>query len=77
MAGDPVSAVVLMGLGYKNLSMSASSLLRVKSLMLKVSREVAEDWVDEALCLSDAASVGRFMSEVLSQFASKKSKLAS
>jgi phosphotransferase system enzyme I (PtsP) len=77
MAGDPVSAVVLMGLGYRNLSMSASSLLRVKSLMLKVSREIAEDWVDEALCLSDAASVGRFMSEALAPYTLKQSKLAS
>jgi len=77
MAGDPVSAVVLMGLGYKNLSMSASSLLRVKSLMLKVSREMAEDWVDEALCLSDATSVGRYMSEALAPYTLKQSKLAS
>ena len=77
MAGDPVSAVVLMGLGYRNLSMSASSLLRVKSLMLKISREMAEDWVDEALCLSDAASVGRYMSEALAPYTFKQSKLAS
>jgi phosphotransferase system enzyme I (PtsP) len=77
MAGDPVSAVVLMGLGYKNLSMSASSLLRVKSLMLKVSRETAEDLVHEALGLSDGASVGRFMSQSLAPLTLKQSKLAS
>jgi len=77
MAGDPVSAVVLMGLGYKNLSMSASSLLRVKSLMLKVSREQAEDWVDAALNFSDGTSVGRFMSVLLEPFTLKQRKLAS
>jgi phosphotransferase system enzyme I (PtsP) len=77
MAGDPISAVVLMGLGYKNLSMSASSLLRVKSLMLKVSRTMAKDWVDEAIGLSDGASVGRYMSKALAPFTLKKAKLAS
>jgi len=45
--------------------------------MLKVGREMAEAWVDEALCLSDAASVGRFMSEALAPFALTQSKLAS
>jgi len=72
MAGDPISAVVLLGLGYKNLSMSASSLLRVKSLMLKISRELAEDLVEQALCLPDGLAVGGFMAESLKPYNKKK-----
>ncbi len=68
MAGDPLSAVVLLGLGYENFSMSASSLLRVKSLMLKVSQDMAVDWVKKALCLSDGAMVAEYMTEVLEPF---------
>ena len=74
MAGDPISAVVLLGLGYKNLSMSASSLLRVKSLMLKISRKMANDLVKDALRLSDGAEVVDFMSNALEPYRQVKNK---
>ena len=74
MAGDPISAVVLLGLGYKNFSMSASSLLRVKSLMLKVSREMANDLVKEALSLSDGAEVIDYMAGALEPYRHAKHK---
>ena len=74
MAGDPISAVVLLGLGYENFSMSASSLLRVKSLMLKVSREMANDLVKQALYLSDGAEVVDYMSKALEPYRYKSKK---
>ena len=74
MAGDPLSAVVLLGLGYKNFSMSASALLRVKSLMLKVSQGMAIDCVEQALSLSDGAAVAEYMSKALEPFDYKKNK---
>jgi phosphotransferase system enzyme I (PtsP) len=74
MAGDPISAVVLLGLGYKNFSMSASSLLRVKSLMLKVSRKMANDLVKEALSLSDGAEVIDYMAGALEPYRHAKHK---
>ena len=67
MAGDPLSAVVLMGLGYENFSMSASTLLRVKSMLLNVSRKEARAMVKRALRLSDAASVAQVVSDSLNQ----------
>jgi signal transduction protein with GAF and PtsI domain len=67
MAGDPLSAVVLLGLGYENFSMSASTLLRVKSMLLNVSRKEAREMVKRALRLSDAGSVAQFMSDSLNQ----------
>ena len=74
MAGDPLSAVVLLGLGYENLSMSASSLLRVKSLLLKVSREMADDLATQSLGLSDGSEVVAHISEVLEPFKYAKNK---
>jgi phosphotransferase system enzyme I (PtsP) len=74
MAGDPISAVVLLGLGYENFSMSASSLLRVKSLMLKISREMADDLAKQALCLSDGAEVVDYMSKALEPYRYKNKK---
>jgi len=65
MAGDPLSAAVLLGLGYKNFSMSATSLLRVKSMLLNISRERITDLVERALRLSDGASVVDFLSNAL------------
>ena len=67
MAGDPLQAVVLMGLGYENLSMSASSLLRVKSVLLNVSHKQAQDLVRRALRMPDAGSIARFMADALNQ----------
>ena len=67
MAGDPLSAVVLLGLGYENFSMSASTLLRVKSVLLNISRKDARELVKRALRLSDAAAVADFMSSAITQ----------
>jgi signal transduction protein with GAF and PtsI domain len=67
MAGDPLSAVVLLGLGYENFSMSASTLLRVKSVLLNITRKEARELVKRALRLSDAASVAEFISASLHQ----------
>jgi phosphotransferase system enzyme I (PtsP) len=66
MAGDPLSAAVLLGLGYKNFSMSATSLLRVKSMLLNVSREDVSDLVKHALRLSDGALVVEYLTKALS-----------
>jgi phosphotransferase system enzyme I (PtsP) len=67
MAGDPISAVVLLGLGYENFSMSATSLLRVKSMLLNITRKEARDLVRRAVRMSDAESVAQFIADSLSQ----------
>lgn len=65
MAGDPHSAALLLGLGYENFSMSASSLLRVKSMLLKVSRKRSRQLARRALKMSDGESVAKFMTASL------------
>jgi phosphotransferase system enzyme I (PtsP) len=65
MAGDPISAVVLLGLGYENFSMSATSLLRVKSMLLNITRKEARELVRRALRMSDAESISQFIADSL------------
>lgn len=45
MAGNPIEAMALIGLGYRNLSMSGSSFGRVKSMVRSINVEDVEDYV--------------------------------
>ena len=67
VAGDPIGAVVLLGLGYENLSMSANSLLKVKSMLNQVSKSEARILAKRALRMSDASSVSVFLSDALNR----------
>ncbi|MGB1159025.1 MAG: phosphoenolpyruvate--protein phosphotransferase [Porticoccaceae bacterium] len=76
MAGDPLGAAMLFGLGYRNFSMSASSLLRVKSKLLAIDRRAAQRFAKRALTMSDAASVVDYIASSLDGSA-PRSKLKS
>ncbi len=65
MAGDPLSALLLVGLGYDTLSMSATNLLRVKAILREVTREQARRLAATALTLADGISVKDFLEESL------------
>ena len=65
MAGSPQGAVLLFGLGYENLSMSATALLRVKSTLLGTSRKRARALAKRALLMPDALSVANYLSQSL------------
>lgn len=65
MAGDPLSAVLLAGLGYQTLSMSATSLLRVKAILREVTLEQAQKLAATALTLPNNNSVREFLEETL------------
>ena len=67
LAGDPMGAVILSGLGYRHLSMSAGSLPRVKSMLMQVTHEKAKGLAKRALRMDDAAAVGNFLSNQLGQ----------
>ncbi len=45
MAGNPIEALALIGLGFRNLSMSGSSLGRVKTMIRSLNIEDIEDYV--------------------------------
>ena len=57
MAGDPRSALLLMAMGYDTLSMSASSLLRVKWVLRKISLESAKRLLSEIWDMDNAAVI--------------------
>ncbi|MCK9563758.1 MAG: phosphoenolpyruvate--protein phosphotransferase, partial [Bacteroidales bacterium] len=61
MAGDPVAALLLVGLGYRVLSMSATNLLRVKALLRQVTLERARELAATALTLSDTNQILEFL----------------
>ncbi len=63
MAGDPRAAVLLLGLGVDELSMSCFDLPRVKAALRGVRHEQAREIADRALALSSAAEVKALLRE--------------
>ncbi len=67
MAGDPLSAVLLVGLGYEVLSMSATNLLRVKAILRLVTLTRARELANTALTLSDNNSIREYLEGALDE----------
>lgn len=65
MAGDPAAALLLVGMGLDSLSMSVSSLLRVKWVLRHFSRNRTRQILDEVLKLEDADLVRSHMNNIL------------
>lgn len=61
LAGDPAAALLLVAMGFDVLSMSASNLLKVKSVIRAVSLEQAEQILEEVMGYPDADSINRCM----------------
>jgi phosphotransferase system enzyme I (PtsP) len=57
MAGDPAAALLLLGLGINSLSMSASSLLRIKWVIRSFSRRRARTLAKKVLEMEDPQSI--------------------
>ncbi|WP_290647839.1 phosphoenolpyruvate--protein phosphotransferase [Aquisalimonas sp.] len=67
MAGDPASAILLLGLGVQALSMSVSSLLKVKWVIRNFTRQQAASLLEEALTLENPADVRRRLNRALDE----------
>ncbi len=65
MAGDPAGALVLLGLGVDALSMSASSLLRVKWMVRTVAQTEAKAVVRRVLRLDNPREVREYLNQFL------------
>jgi phosphotransferase system enzyme I (PtsP) len=57
MAGDPLAVLLLLGIGFDVLSMSASRLLRIKWVIRQFSFEKAKALVEEVLAMEDATAI--------------------
>jgi phosphotransferase system enzyme I (PtsP) len=64
-AGDPMGAVLLMGMGIDSLSMSAGSLLRIKWVIRTFTQEHAREVLDRALEMEDGRAVRSMLIEEL------------
>ena len=67
MAGNPLAVLVLLGLGVDSLSMSASSLARVKCVVRNVRYSDAKALLDQVLTLETAAAIRQCLSEALTE----------
>jgi len=65
MAGDPAAATLLVGMGIDSLSMSASSLNRVKWVIRNLSTERAKRYLDDVLNMEDALMIRSYLNEKL------------
>lgn len=67
MAGDPAAALLLLGMGIDSLSMSVSSLSRVKWVIRSFTRTQARALLEEVLRLDDAAAIRQRLRAALEQ----------
>ncbi|MEQ5818517.1 phosphoenolpyruvate--protein phosphotransferase [Halomonas sp. SCS19] len=57
LAGDPAGALLLMGMGFRVLSMNGPNLPRVRAAIRRISREAAAELVEQTLALDTPAEV--------------------
>jgi phosphotransferase system enzyme I (PtsP) len=67
MAGDPLAAVLLLGMGVHSLSMGAGSLLRVKGVVRSISRSRARELLSRALLCEHGACVRSLLMNALEE----------
>ena len=64
-AGDPAMAILLLGMGINSLSMSASDLPRIKSVIRTITREQALSLLNDVLQIERAAIIRELLTGVL------------
>jgi len=67
MAGDPIAALLLLAMGIDSLSMSVSSLPRVKWVIRNVTRDRARKILSEVLLLEDATGIRKYLNETFEE----------
>lgn len=67
MAGDPAAAILLLGMGMDSLSMSASSLPRVKWAIRSIARKKAQALLGEALQMDEPQQVRARLHQALEE----------
>lgn len=67
MAGDPAAAILLLGIGVDTLSMSVSSLAKIKWVIRNFTRSYAQTVLQQVLLLDDSREVRMHMDNVLEE----------
>ena len=65
MAGDPMGAILLMAMGYDTLSMSSTSLPKVKAVIRNINVEQANDMLEQVMTLVHADAVTQTMTRLM------------
>ncbi len=67
MAGDPLAAILLLGMSIDSLSTSVASLPRLKWMIRNFSKIEAEDLVAKALVMKDAHVIKSLLTNTLEE----------
>ncbi len=67
IAGDPLMATLLIAMGYDGLSMNATSLPRIKSLIRQIDLRQVQVWLKEIKVMEDAKQVERHVIKRMSE----------
>jgi phosphotransferase system enzyme I (PtsP) len=67
MAGDPASALLLLGMGADSLSMNPTSLARIKWVIRSFTQRRARELLDEALAMEDGFDVQELLNGALEE----------
>ena len=65
MASDPYAAVLLLGMGISELSMSAPSIPRVKEMIRSVTMEQAKQLLDDVMKMEHGVDIRAYMHKTL------------
>lgn len=72
LAGDPTAAMLLIAMGYDVLSMSATNLLKVKSVIRAISLERANELLEDVMRLPDTDSIHRCLEKAFDEAGLKR-----
>jgi phosphotransferase system enzyme I (PtsI) len=67
LAGDPTAAIILLGLGLDEFSMSSSSMPRIKQIVRGVSYQEAQAAAATALAMETAEEITQYAAELLNR----------
>lgn len=65
LAGEPAGAILLMAMGYDVLSMNATILPKIKSVIRSISMEHAKDLLEQVMQMERAEHINEFMAHAL------------
>ncbi|MDT8903056.1 phosphoenolpyruvate--protein phosphotransferase [Anaeroselena agilis] len=72
MAGDPLAAALLVGMGVDELSMNSTALPRVREKIRGISAAGAKELAAEALLLNDGEQIRAFLAETLGDHSERR-----
>jgi phosphotransferase system enzyme I (PtsI) len=67
LAGDPKAAILLLGMGLDEFSVSTASILKIRKIITSVDMKFAKNVRDEVFKFTDVSSIERYLADVLKE----------